>query len=41
MKLNTEKIFKELHHDNKLFFKLERKNKKLQLENFNKDCKLF
>lgn len=39
--INTEEIFKKLHHNNKLFFELEKRNKKLQLENYPLNFKLF
>ncbi len=40
--INTEEIFRKLHHNNKLFFELEKRNKILQVENFQfKDKKLF
>ena len=39
--INTEEIFKELHHNNKLFFELEKRNKKLQLEKYLLNHKLF
>lgn len=39
--ISTEDVFKELHHNNNLFFTLEQRNKKLQIENFNMNTKLF
>jgi len=39
--ITTEDIFRELHHNNNLFFYLEKRNKKLQVENFTRDTKLF
>lgn len=39
--ITTEDIFRELHHNNNLFFYLEQRNKKLQVNNFRKDKKLF
>ena len=39
--INTEEIFRKLHHNNKLFFELEKRNKHLQIENYNKAGKLF
>ncbi|MGA1932634.1 EAL domain-containing protein [Arcobacter sp. YIC-464] len=39
--ISTEEIFKKLHHNNKLFFELEKRNKELQIKNFRFDCKLF
>lgn len=39
--INTEEIFKKLHHNNKLFFELEKRNKKLQLESYLLNHKLF
>ncbi|AXH10551.1 hypothetical protein CP960_08270 [Malaciobacter halophilus] len=39
--ISTEDIFRHLHHNNKLFFELEKRNKQLQFENFNVDKKLF
>lgn len=32
--ISTEDIFKKLHKDNQLFFKLEKRNKELQVSNF-------
>ena len=32
--INTEEIFRKLHHNNKLLFELEKRNKKLQIENY-------
>jgi len=37
----TEDIFRKLHHNNQLFFELEKRNKQLQIENYNLDKKLF
>ncbi|WP_072682525.1 EAL domain-containing protein [Arcobacter sp. LA11] len=39
--INTEEIFRKLHHNNRLFFELEKKNKKLQVQNYNENKKLF
>lgn len=39
--ISTEDIFRELHHNNNLFFYLEKRNKKLQVENFTESSKLF
>ena len=39
--ISTEEIFRKLHHNNNLFFELEKRNKKLQLDNFLLDYKLF
>ena len=39
--ISTEEIFKKLHHNNKLFFELEKRNKKLQIDNFLLNYKLF
>lgn len=39
--INTEDIFRKLHHNNKLFFELEKRNKELQVNNFFDDKKLF
>lgn len=39
--ISTEEIFKKLHHNNKLFFELEKRNKKLQLESYLLNHKLF
>ena len=39
--INTEEIFKKLHHNNRLFFELEKRNKKLQIENYPLGNKLF
>jgi len=39
--INTEEIFRKLHHNNKLFFELEKRNKQLQINNFTEDKKLF
>lgn len=39
--ISTEDIFKKLHHNNKLFFELEKRNKQLQVENFDFKSKLF
>lgn len=39
--ISTEEIFRKLHHNNKLFFNLEKRNKELQVKHFDKECKLF
>lgn len=39
--ITTEEIFRRLHHNNKLFFFLEKKYKKLQIDNFKQSKKLF
>lgn len=39
--IDTEEIFRKLHNNNKLFFELEKRNKKLQVENYPFDKKLF
>ena len=39
--ITTEDIFRKLHHNNSLFFELERRNKELQVECFHMDKKLF
>lgn len=39
--INTEDVFRKLHHNNKLFFELEKRNKELQVNNFYEDKKLF
>ncbi|NQY95346.1 MAG: EAL domain-containing protein [Campylobacteraceae bacterium] len=39
--ITTEDIFRELHKNNQLFFYLEKRNKKLQVDNFTEDKKLF
>lgn len=39
--INTEDIFRKLHHNNKLFFELEKRNKELQIENYKENKKLF
>ena len=39
--ISTEEIFRKLHHDNKLFFELEKRNKLLQVQCFEEDNKLF
>ncbi|AXH11403.1 EAL domain-containing protein [Halarcobacter bivalviorum] len=39
--ISTEEIFRKLHHNNLLFFELERRNKELQIECFDEDKKLF
>lgn len=39
--ISTEDIFKKLHHNNKLFFELEKRNKQLQVKGFNFKSKLF
>ena len=39
--INTEEIFRTLHHNNKLFFELEKRNKKLQVQNYKENKKLF
>lgn len=39
--ISTEEIFKKLHHNNELFFNLEKRNKELQIRNFDQNKKLF
>lgn len=39
--ITTEELFKKLHHNNKLFFELEKRNKELQVKNYEMDEKLF
>ncbi|RXJ87825.1 EAL domain-containing protein [Arcobacter sp. CECT 8985] len=39
--ITTEEIFRYLHHNNELFYKLEKRNKQLQIQNFNMNTKLF
>lgn len=39
--ITTEEVFKKLHHSNELFFELEKRNKKLQVECYEKDKWLF
>ncbi len=39
--INTEEIFRNLHHNNSLFFELEKKNKLLQIESYTENKKLF
>ncbi|WP_419765729.1 MAG: EAL domain-containing protein [Arcobacter sp.] len=39
--INTEEIFRQLHHNNELFFDLEKRNKQLQIKNFEFHKKLF
>jgi EAL domain-containing protein (putative c-di-GMP-specific phosphodiesterase class I) len=39
--ISTEDIFRKLHHNNELFFQLEKRNKTLQIDNYNEDKKLF
>ena len=39
--IGTEEIFKKLHHNNRLFFELEKSNQKLQIENYPFKNKLF
>lgn len=39
--ISTEEIFRKLHHNNKLFFELEKRNKILQIKNFPLKNKLF
>ncbi|AXX93255.1 hypothetical protein CPU12_12370 [Malaciobacter molluscorum LMG 25693] len=39
--ISTEDIFRYLHHNNNLFFQLEKRNKELQIKNFTKNKKLF
>lgn len=39
--ITTEEIFKKLHHNNKLFFELEKRNKTHQVDNYSEDKKLF
>lgn len=39
--LTTEEIFRQLHNNNRLFFELEKRNKRHQVENYPQDKKLF
>jgi len=39
--ISTEEIFRKLHHNNKLFFELEKRNKQLQVNNYDFKHKLF
>lgn len=39
--ISTEDIFKKLHHNNRLFFELEKRNKRHQVENYSENKKLF
>lgn len=39
--ISTEEIFRQLHHNNELFFNLEKRNKELQVKNYTMDKKLF
>lgn len=39
--ISTEEIFRKLHHNNHLFFELEKRNKHLQIECFDENKKLF
>lgn len=39
--ISTEEIFRKLHHNNKLFFELEKRNKQLQVNNYCENKKLF
>ncbi len=39
--ISTEEIFRKLHHNNKLFFELEKRNKSLQVKNYKENKKLF
>lgn len=39
--ISTEEIFRNLHHNNKLFFELEKRNKQLQVDNYSENKKLF
>lgn len=39
--ISTEDVFRKLHHNNRLFFELEKRNKKLQIENYPFKNKLF
>jgi len=39
--INTEEIFRKLHHNNKLFFELEKRNKQLQVKSYCENKKLF
>ncbi len=39
--ISTEEIFRKLHHNNRLFFELEKRNKQLQIDNYDNDKKLF
>lgn len=39
--ISTEEIFRKLHHNNRFFFELEKRNKELQIKNFKGNQKLF
>ncbi len=39
--MSTEDIFRKLHHNNELFYTLEKRNKELQIKHFDSDKKLF
>lgn len=39
--ISTEETFKKLHHNNELFFELEKRNKKHQINNYIENKKLF
>lgn len=39
--ITTEEVFKNLHHSNDLFFELEKRNKKLQVQCYDEDKWLF
>ena len=39
--ISTEEIFRKLHHNNNLFFELEKRNKQLQIDNYDFKEKLF
>ena len=39
--INTDEIFRKLHHNNRLFFELEKRNKRLQIESYPLNSKLF
>lgn len=39
--ITTEEIFRQLHHNNNLFFNLEVRNKELQVKHFDQNKKLF
>ena len=39
--MSTEEIFRQLHHNNELFFNLEKRNKELQISHFDMNTKLF
>lgn len=39
--ISTEEIFRQLHHNNELFFNLEVRNKELQVTHFDMNTKLF